>query len=102
MGKDIEGPHEAVHDTKEELNVFLSLEVESVQPSPDDHVIWLGDFNFHHPLWDNDSSTQLFTTGALKKAQLLLDLLEKYDMAMPPKRNPDPAAAEHQELDETR
>src|SRR6202040_1378420 len=38
------------------------------------HDILLGDFNCHHPLWDDDRNTQLFTTDALAQAQPLLDL----------------------------
>jgi len=25
------------------------------------HVVWLGDFNAHHPLWDKDWNSHLFT-----------------------------------------
>jgi endonuclease/exonuclease/phosphatase family metal-dependent hydrolase len=32
-----------------------------------DHVIWLGDFNRHHPLWDSPADDRLFTPEALEK-----------------------------------
>jgi exonuclease III len=37
------------------------------------HVIWLGDFNRHHPHWDNHDDTRLFTREAYKAAEALID-----------------------------
>ena len=45
-------------------------------------MIWLGDFNWHHPLWDKECNSHLFTTNNLDAAQILLDLLTDYDMIM--------------------
>ncbi|KAJ8589707.1 hypothetical protein M405DRAFT_700139, partial [Rhizopogon salebrosus TDB-379] len=45
-------------------------------------MIWLGDFNRHHPLWDEDRNTQLFTNQYLDAAQPLLDLIADYGMIM--------------------
>lgn len=69
-------------DTEDALARFLASEAEAVQPSPDDHVVWLGDFNRHHPLWDDDANSQLFSREALSRAQPLIDLLEEHDMVM--------------------
>ena len=33
------------------------------------HIIWLGDFNRHHPVWDNANNTRLFTEEALASAE---------------------------------
>ena len=33
------------------------------------HSIWLGNFNRHHPYWDNPEDTQLFTNEATKAAE---------------------------------
>lgn len=44
-------------------------------------MIWLGDFNRHHPLWDEDRNTHLFTAANLDAAHLL-DLLAMHDMKM--------------------
>ena len=38
-------------------------------------VIWLGDFNRHHPMWDEERHAHLFTRAALEVAQLLGDRL---------------------------
>ncbi|PPR08172.1 hypothetical protein CVT24_012139 [Panaeolus cyanescens] len=45
-------------------------------------MIWAGDFNRHHPLWDEERNHHLFTTSNLKAAQKLLDLTAAYNMIM--------------------
>jgi len=54
----------------------------SIRPLADNHMIWLGDFNRHHPLWDEDRNTQLFTSHYLNAAQPLLNLIADYGMIM--------------------
>lgn len=49
---------------------------------PQHHAMWLGDFNRHHPLWDEERNHHLFTRSNLDKAQTLIDLLTTYDMRM--------------------
>ena len=44
--------------------------------------IWLGDFNRHHPLWDEERNNHLFSTTNLNLAQPLLDMLSRYNMKM--------------------
>jgi len=46
------------------------------------HMIWAGDFNRHHPLWDREEDEHLFTTPATQAAEKLIDLLTEYDMGM--------------------
>jgi hypothetical protein len=36
------------------------------------HTIWLGDFNRHHPHWDNPNDTCLFTNKAIRAAEALI------------------------------
>lgn len=45
--------------------------------------IWAGDFNRHHPLWDEERNHHLFTSRNLELTQPLLDLLGRYRMRMP-------------------
>ena len=45
-------------------------------------MLWCGDFNRHHPLWDRNEDTHLFTVEALQKAGPLIELLADYDMEM--------------------
>jgi ribonuclease HI len=44
--------------------------------------IWLGDFNRHHPLWDDEENDRLFTHQNLNDAGTLIDLLADHDMHM--------------------
>ena len=46
------------------------------------HMIWAGDFNRHHPLWDRDEDTHLFTRQATRDAEGLIRLLADHDMQM--------------------
>jgi ribonuclease HI/exonuclease III len=39
----------------------------------DAHVIWLGDFNRHHPHWDDPADTRLFTPAAMEAAETLIE-----------------------------
>jgi ribonuclease HI len=68
--------------TQETLATFLEREIARLRPTADDHMIWTGDFNRHHPLWDEDRNTQLFTNTYLNAAQPLLDLIADYGMIM--------------------
>jgi endonuclease/exonuclease/phosphatase family metal-dependent hydrolase/predicted RNA-binding Zn-ribbon protein involved in translation (DUF1610 family) len=40
--------------------------------APNHHVIWLGDFNRHHPAWDNPEDNRLFTREAIEAAETLI------------------------------
>jgi len=44
--------------------------------------IWLGDFNRHHPMWEDEENSQLFTHQNLDEANILIDLLADHDMQM--------------------
>ncbi|KIJ53093.1 hypothetical protein M422DRAFT_95009, partial [Sphaerobolus stellatus SS14] len=46
------------------------------------HRVCLGDFNRHHPMWDEPRNAHLFTKQNLDKAQLLLDFLAGQDLFM--------------------
>ena len=39
------------------------------------HTMWLGDFNHHHPHWDDPSNTRLFTEEALKAVEVLIEVV---------------------------
>ncbi|EPS97081.1 hypothetical protein FOMPIDRAFT_1099446, partial [Fomitopsis schrenkii] len=49
-------------------------------------VIWLGDFNRHHPIWEDERNTHLLTETYLDNAQPLVNLLSVFDfqMLLPP------------------
>src|ERR1700678_4500234 len=50
--------------------------------SEDHHMLWAGDFNRHHPLWDSDEDVHLFTQQAERFAKGLIELLATYEMTM--------------------
>lgn len=45
-------------------------------------VLWLGDFNRHHPLWDEERNVHLFTKATLEAAQPLIDMISEHDIHM--------------------
>ena len=46
-------------------------------------MIWAGNFNRHHPLWDDEKDTHLFTQQALNQASNLIELIATYKLNMP-------------------
>jgi hypothetical protein len=51
-----------------------------------EHIIWLGDFNRHHPMWEIPHNTHLFTAANLDAAGTLINLLSLYNLVqvLPP------------------
>jgi len=47
------------------------------------NMVWVGDFNRHHPLWDDPGSIRLFTPANLDAASVLVDLVGTFGMEMP-------------------
>ena len=49
-------------------------------------VLWIGDFNRHHPHWDNPKDTRLFTKTAIDNAELLISAVAGLglDLVLPP------------------
>jgi ribonuclease HI/exonuclease III len=70
-------------DTEDIFNAFLRAQERDIFPNEQAQMIWAGDFNRHHPLWDRDEDTHLFTEQASRAAEQLITLLAEYDMAMP-------------------
>ena len=46
------------------------------------HVLWVGDFNRHHPYWDAPENNGLFTRGALEQAEMLIQTLAEFGLEM--------------------
>jgi len=42
------------------LDNFSNTNPTMVRPTATDHMIWLGDFNRHHPMWEEDDNSHLF------------------------------------------
>ena len=64
----------------EEMKCFMDANKPELCPAEGDHMLWLGDFNQHHPLWDKERNNHLFTTAALEASGKLLDLVVDHGM----------------------
>src|SRR5882724_11089540 len=47
-----------------------------------EHIIWLGDFNRHHPMWDEGRNAHLFMRANLDRAQHLIDAITEIELYM--------------------
>ena len=45
-------------------------------------MLWCGDFNRHHPLWDEDWNCHLFTASALQVVGRLLEKITDHNICM--------------------
>ena len=68
------------NDTLTCLDLFLDLNAPLVQPTNSDGVLWIGDFNRHHLMWEEDSNEHLFEPE--EYISPLIDLLYKNDMLL--------------------
>jgi endonuclease/exonuclease/phosphatase family metal-dependent hydrolase len=57
--------HEALLQTPRHTNTLLA-----------------GDFNRHHPMWDEPRNQHLFTESGLEAAQNLIELIDRFDLSM--------------------
>ena len=64
------------------LEVYLHTLTNTHPETRNAKMIWVGDFNRHHPLWDEDRNLHLFTSSNLDAAQPLLNLLAANNMRM--------------------
>jgi hypothetical protein len=46
------------------------------------HTLWAGDFNRHHPTWDDKHQEHLFTAAAIRDADILLNAIAEAGLAM--------------------
>ena len=53
------------------------------------NVIWLGDFNHHHPLWDDPNDDRLFMPKAMDAAEVLIEAIADIGLELAlPSRTP--------------
>ena len=69
-------------NTLRALCQYLDKNAARFLTSEDDRMIWLGNFNCHHPLWDKERNKHLFTASAALAVQPLMSLIEDYNMVM--------------------
>ena len=65
------------------LTAFLTREINSIRPRPQDHMLWIGDFNAHHFMWEEERNAHLCESAeAQEVSQRLIELIADYDMQM--------------------
>ena len=69
-------------DNQTILGNYLRRNANQLTRTENHHMIWAGDFNRHHPLWDDDEDIHLFTRQATEDAEELIRLLADHDMQM--------------------
>ena len=69
-------------DTLSLLQTHWQQRTQRLGPAAKNDMVWLGDFNRHHPLWDSPADTRLFTPANIEAASFLIDLTETYEMEM--------------------
>ena len=70
------------NETTLAIGNYIRRHANMITRSENHHMIWAGDFNRHHPLWDNDEEVHLFTRQALRDAEGLIGLLADHKMQM--------------------
>ena len=68
--------------TEATLRRYIYEHADSILANEDHHMLLMGDFNRHHPLWDDDKDTHLFTRQASRAAEGLIGLIATYELAM--------------------
>lgn len=72
--------NDTVHQL-EEFSLSCRRPTDAGSTGPD-ITIWLGDFNRHHPHWDDPNDTRLFTRSALDDAELLINAVAESGLEM--------------------
>ena len=68
-------------DSLFDLKKHLQAHTQDRENSKEDaEIIWLGDFNRHHPLWDDEWNTHLFMRSNLNEAQISINATINYNL----------------------
>ena len=54
---------------------FMQEEHLNTGEGNNNHILWCGDFNRHHPLWDDKADKHLFTPQAIREANILIGMI---------------------------
>lgn len=76
-----------IYNDGQHSNTLTLLEQEFQKLAREKHehptfAVVLGDFNRHHPMWDEPRNHHLFTKNNLDEAQTLIDMIADYDLQM--------------------
>jgi len=64
-------------DTIHSIQTYLTQNIAIIRTTNNDSMIWLGDFNRHHPLWEAPRNRHLFNYTA---SQPLIDMIADFEM----------------------
>ena len=67
-------------DTLKSIDSFYDANGQTIWPMTTDSVVWLGDFNWHHPMWEDDTNKHLFEPEDFIAS--LIHLLYKHNMLL--------------------
>ena len=62
------------------LQNYLTTHGAEALPSPTDHMLWLGNFNRHHPLWESNDNRHLYNSADMINP--LIDLITDHNMVI--------------------
>ena len=68
------------NNTTTALRDYLNDYKQEALPLPTDQMLWCGDFNRHHPLWETDTNRHLYNSPRM--IEPLIDLITTHDMSM--------------------
>ena len=68
------------NDTITCLDSFLTRKTHLIHPLPLDCVLWIGDFNRHHPIWEEEANERLYE--AEEYISPLIELLYRNEMLL--------------------
>jgi hypothetical protein len=70
-------------DTTDHIRQFYTARSRpQTERRPDEHDLWLGDFNRHHPMWEDERNAHLCEGRGEREAQPLIELIADIDMDM--------------------
>lgn len=69
-------------DSMTAVDKLLSNEHNTPISTATDSMLWCGNFNWHHPMWDKECNNHLFMASATREAEDLISLLADYSMTI--------------------
>ena len=69
-------------ENEDKLQKYIQDHANLILGTENHHMMWAGNFNRHHPLWDNDEDTRLLTQQANRLAEGIIGLITTYDLVM--------------------
>ncbi len=73
--------NDCTHDqTLDTLAQYFTNNLQQALSNPQDHMIWLSDFNHHYSYWEHEGNTRTYNID--KFITLLLNLIHEYEITL--------------------